>query len=80
VNRHLRALRAQGGEAPPTGTQLFDDAGNNVGEVRSSVSSPRFGGIAIGMVRREVTPGSRLVARWDGGEQTVDVGLLPFTT
>jgi hypothetical protein len=32
------------------------------------------------MVRREVTPGSRLVARWDGGEQTVDVGLLPFTT
>lgn len=79
VNRHLRALRAGGGEAPPTGAQLFDETGSNVGEVRTSVSSPRLGGIAIGMVRREIAPGTRLLAKWDGGEQTVDVGVLPFT-
>ncbi len=29
VNRHLRGLRAAGSEAPPTGAQLFDDAGQS---------------------------------------------------
>lgn len=79
VNRHLRGLRVDGSEPPPTGTQLFDDAGNNVGEVRSSVSSPRLGGIAIGMVRREITPGTQVTAKWEGGEQRVDVANLPLT-
>ena len=78
VNRHLRGLRAAGAEAPPTGAQLIDDSGNHVGDVRSSVSSPRFGGIAIGMVRREVVPGTSLNAKWEGGERRVDVVLLPF--
>ena len=78
VNRHLRGLRVAGAEAPPTGAQLADDAGNHVGEVRSSVTSPRLGGIAIGMVRREVAPGTTLNAKWEGGEQRVDVAALPF--
>ena len=81
VNRHLRGLRAPVGDAPPTGAQLFDDAGNHVGDVRSSVASPRLGGIALGMVRREVEPGTTLVSRWgkgDGGEQRVDLSMLPF--
>ena len=60
VNRHLRGLRAgERRDAPPTGAQLIDDSGNHVGDVRSSVASPRLGGIAIGMVRREVEPGRR---------------------
>jgi folate-binding protein YgfZ len=78
VNRHLRGLRAASTDAPPHGAQLFDDAGNHVGDVRSSVASPRLGGIAIGMVRREVTPGTSLNAKWENGERRVDVTLLPF--
>jgi folate-binding protein YgfZ len=80
VNRHLRGLRAAGPEAPPTGAQLIDESGNHVGDVRSSVSSPRLGGIAIGMVRREVLPGTSLNAKWEGGERRVDVTLLPFSS
>jgi folate-binding protein YgfZ len=78
VNRHLRGLRAASVDAPPTGAQLIDDSGNHVGDVRSAVASPRLGGIAIGMVRREVAPGVSLNAKWEGGERRVDVTALPF--
>jgi folate-binding protein YgfZ len=78
VNRHLRGLRAASSEAPPTGAQLIDDSGNHVGDIRSSVASPRLGGIAIGMIRREVAPGVSLNAKWEGGERRVDVTTLPF--
>jgi folate-binding protein YgfZ len=78
VNRHLRGLRSVGAP-PPTGAQLIDDTGNHVGDVRSAVSSPRLGGIAIGMVRREVSPGASLTARSEHGEQRVDVAALPFS-
>jgi folate-binding protein YgfZ len=80
VNRHLRGLRAAGAGAPPTGAQLIDDSGNHVGDVRSSVASPRLGGVALAMIRREVLPGMTLNAKWEGGEQRVDVTLLPFPT
>jgi folate-binding protein YgfZ len=79
VNRHLRGLRTGSAEPPPTGAQLIDDSGNHVGDVRSSVVSPRFGGIALGMVRREVEPGVALTAKWEGGAQRADVTLLPFS-
>src|SRR5215831_9314672 len=78
VNRHLRGLRSAGAP-PPTGAQLIDDTGNHVGDVRSAVSSPRLGGIAIGMVRREVSAGASLTARSETGEQRVDVAALPFS-
>jgi folate-binding protein YgfZ len=78
VNRHLRGLRAASAEGPPAGAQLIDDSGNHVGDVRSSVASPRLGGIAIGMVRREVASGVSLNAKWEGGERRVDVTTLPF--
>ena len=78
VNRHLRGLRSVGADGPPMGAQLIDDSGNHVGDVRSAVSSPRLGGIAIGMVRREVTPGMSLNAKWETGERRVDVTALPF--
>lgn len=79
VNRQLRGLRSASTEPPPTGAQLIDDSGNHIGDVRSSVASPRFGGIAIGMVRREVNPGTSINAKWESGEQRVDVALLPFS-
>jgi len=78
VNKHLRGLRAAGPEPPVTGAALFDAAEKSVGDVRSSVASPRLGGIAIGMVRREVELGTSLFARWEGGETRVDVAHLPF--
>jgi folate-binding protein YgfZ len=78
VNRHLRGLRAASTDAPPQGAQLIDDSGNHVGDVRSSVASPRLGGIAIGMVRREVQPGTSLTAKWENGDRRVDVTMLPF--
>jgi folate-binding protein YgfZ len=78
VNRHLRGLRTASAEPPAPHAQLFDATGKQVGEVRSTAASPRLGGIAIGMVRREIELGAALVARWDGGESRVDVSHLPF--
>lgn len=78
VNKHLRGLRAASVDAPPPGAQLFDESGTHVGEVRSAVASPRLGGVALGMVRREVPPGATLNAKWEHGERRVDVSVLPF--
>ncbi|HEV8216049.1 MAG TPA: glycine cleavage T C-terminal barrel domain-containing protein, partial [Gemmatimonadaceae bacterium] len=78
VNRHLRGLRSGNDDPPPTGAQLIDEGGNHVGDVRSSVVSPRLGGLAIGMVRREVSPGAALKAKWETGERRVEVTPLPF--
>lgn len=78
VNRHLRGIRTVGDDGPPTGAQLIDDSGNHVGDVRSAVQSPRLGGIALGMVRREIIPGMSLNAKWETGERRVDITALPF--
>ena len=81
VNRHLRGIRyGNGDDTPvvPRGAQLFDGAGKAVGDVRTSVVSPRLGGIALGMVRREVAPETSVHARWEGAEVVVGVVMLPF--
>jgi folate-binding protein YgfZ len=73
VNRFLRRLHFVSAAIPPTNAELVDDAGNVVGDVRSVAMSPRHGGVAIAMVRREVAPGTTLHARWDGGDCTVQI-------
>jgi folate-binding protein YgfZ len=73
VNRFLRRLHFVSASVPPTNAELVDDSGNVVGDVRSVALSPRQGGVAIAMVRREVAPGTTLHARWDGGECTVQI-------
>jgi tRNA-modifying protein YgfZ len=86
VNRMLRGLRASGTTPPAYLAALFDSSGKAVGEVRSTASSPRLGGIALGMVRREIENGAQLMARWNAdlagdiaaGETQVDVVPLPF--
>ena len=86
VNKHLRGIHGAGLDAPPTGATLHDEAGLPVGDVRTAVRSPRLGGIALAMIRREVAPGAALTARWtedgaiDGAvsERRVDVTALPF--
>jgi len=86
VNKHLRGIRGAGIEPIQTGATLHDDAGAQVGDVRSAVRSPRLGAIALAMVRREVEPGAALTARWSTGvegdtpmERRVDVAALPFS-
>ena len=73
VNRFLRRLHFVSAAIPPTSAELVDDAGNVVGDVRSVAMSPKHGGVAIAMVRREVAPGATLHARWAGGECTVQI-------
>jgi folate-binding Fe-S cluster repair protein YgfZ len=78
VNRHLRGLLFAQGPLPPTGAALVAGDDKPVGEVRSSALSPRLGGIALAMVRREVELGAAVHVRWDGGEARADVLQLPF--
>jgi folate-binding protein YgfZ len=86
VNRTLRGLRASGTTPPVYLAALFDASGKAVGEVHSAASSPKLGGIALAMIRREVENGAQLMARWNAdlagdvasGEMQVDVVPLPF--
>jgi tRNA-modifying protein YgfZ len=73
VNRFLRRLHFVAAQLPPTNAELVDDSGNVVGDVRSVALSPRHGGVALAMVRREVPPGTTLRARWEGGECTMQL-------
>jgi folate-binding protein YgfZ len=87
VNRHLRGVRSEGADPVPRGATLHDEAGIQVGDVRSAVRSPMLGGIGLAMIRREVEPGRPLVARWGAAgaepgvlaERTGNVVALPFT-
>jgi folate-binding protein YgfZ len=86
VNRHLRGLRAAGVEPIHSGATVHDESGAQVGDVRSTVRSPRLGAIALAMIRREIEPGAALIARSPGeGEgsppidRRVDVAALPFS-
>jgi folate-binding protein YgfZ len=72
VNRHLRGLR-MANDAPPAAT-LVDASGKPVGDVRSTVRSPRLGPIALAMVRREIEVGATILA----GDMPVTVTALPF--
>lgn len=88
VNRSLRGIRAAGTTPIPARASLFDATGKAVGDVRSSVVSPRNGAIALGMLRVEIEDGTQLTARWSAdaagdapaGESSVDVVPLPFAT
>lgn len=78
VNRHLRGLTYAAESAVPRAALLFDEHDKPVGDVRSSAVSPRLGGIAIAMVRREIAPGAHVRVRWDGAELSASVLTLPF--
>lgn len=78
VNRHLRGLLCGQTEPPPEKAVLLDDAGKQVGEVRSSALSPRLGAVALAMIRREVEPGATLSVQWEHGDGRADVQRLPF--
>ena len=73
VNRFLRRLRFVTRPAPPKGAELVDETGKVIGEIRSVALSPRYGGVALAMVRREIQPGTTLQARWSEGECSVQI-------
>jgi folate-binding protein YgfZ len=76
VNRNLRGLLSS---APlPQGAAVVDEAGKPVGDVRSSVISPRLGPIAIAMIRREVLEGHSVSVLTPSGSVTAQVTSLPF--
>lgn len=64
VNRYLRRARYAGDVPIPSGAEIHD-GDKLVGDVRSSALS-RDGGVAIVMLRREVTGERVLRASWDG--------------
>ena len=78
VNRHLRGLRFDIAQPVARGAQLIDATDKVVGDVRTSVTSPRLGGVALAMVRREIEPGSSIRARWEESEVAASVLALPF--
>jgi tRNA-modifying protein YgfZ len=78
VNRRLMGLRVEGVTAPSRGTELTNLEGAVCGDVRSSIVSPRFGPIALGMVRREVDAGTQVITRVGGDEVRAEVTALPF--
>lgn len=76
VNKHLRGLRA---DAPlPPGAEVSDAVGKMVGDVRSSVTSPRLAAIALAMIRREVAAGDGVSVATDNGPIAARVVELPF--
>jgi folate-binding protein YgfZ len=73
-NRHLRGLRLS--EPAERGDELF--AGERtVGRLGSVADSPRFGPIALALVRREVAPGSEVAV--GDGRAAAHVAELPFS-
>jgi len=70
-NRHLRGLRLSAPVPPGTSLLLGE---REVGRVGSSVVSPRFGPIALALVRREAAVGDSLAA----GDAAALVSELPF--
>ena len=78
VNRHLRGLTYPGATAIPRAAELIGEGDKVVGDIRSTAVSPRLGGIALGMVRREITPGTQLRVRWESNESLAVVHTLPF--
>jgi tRNA-modifying protein YgfZ len=71
-NRQLRGLRLSGAVDP--GEELTFE-GRVVGRVASVAQSPRFGVIALALVRREAPPGSTVAV---GDAVTAEVAELPF--
>jgi folate-binding protein YgfZ len=78
VNRLLRGLRFGDGPLPERGAALADADGRPIGDVRSVAVSPRLGGVALAMIRREVDPGASVSAGPPGSAPAGIVTALPF--
>jgi folate-binding protein YgfZ len=73
-NRQLRGLRLS---APACAGHELSFEGRAVGQLSSVAESPRFGPIALGLVRRVAPPGTTVTVG-DGGAVSAEVVELPF--
>lgn len=78
VNKRLVGLRIEGTTIPAAGAPVVSSDGKESGHVRSSIISPRFGPIAMAMLRREVGPGDAVMVPIDGDDTRATVAALPF--
>jgi aminomethyltransferase len=78
VNQRLMGLEAPGDEPLPHAAELFREQKAS-GRITSPVQSPRFGSIALGMIRREVDPGTA-VSLSPASNPDIMVRTLPFTS
>jgi tRNA-modifying protein YgfZ len=79
VNRTLLGLTVQGEGAVPHGARVLRDGGE-VGQVTSSVVSPRLGTIALAYLRRgNQEPGTAVVVETPAGTRPAEVVSLPFS-
>jgi tRNA-modifying protein YgfZ len=72
-NRHLRGLRLSAPAAAGTPLRLGE---REVGKLGSVVESPRYGPIALALVRREAAPGDTVAV--GDGDVRAEVVDLPF--
>jgi folate-binding protein YgfZ len=78
VNRLLRGLRFGQGPVPARGAAVTGADDRPLGDVRSVAVSPRLGGVALAMIRREVDAGTTVRC---GAPATAPEGMvtaLPF--
>lgn len=74
VNRHLRGLRLGDAPVPAAGVEVY--AGESmVGAITSAVTSPRFGTLALGYLRREVEPPTEVSLHHPGGAPATAIAL-----
>lgn len=78
VNRQLRGLRLDDASSVAAGAELYDATGKLVGQVRSVAVSPRLGGIAMAMVRREVAVEDEIEVAASEARVRARVVALPF--
>jgi folate-binding protein YgfZ len=78
VNRMLRGLKLSGGNVLVRGAKIFRD-GKEMGQVTSSVKSPRIGVIALAYLHRSCQePGTRLEVAVGIDRVDAEVSSLPF--
>jgi folate-binding protein YgfZ len=80
VNRSLLGVKIAGEEPVPRGAKLFRD-GKDVGQVTSSVVSPRLGAtLALAYIRRgSERPGTTLEVEAGGGRLAAEIVALPLS-
>jgi folate-binding protein YgfZ len=78
VNKRLVGLRIDGTAIPSAATTVMADDGRECGDVRSAALSPRYGVIALAMIRREVANGDGVSILIDDAPTRAVVTTLPF--
>jgi folate-binding protein YgfZ len=78
VNKRLVGLRIDGATMPARGTIVTADDGRECGDVRSVAMSPRYGVIALAMIRREIAAGDGVSLLIDDTPTRALVTALPF--